>query len=410
MSLTREIGFLKTLALPQPSWGGRGCLKIIPYPGDFDIRSIPKVAARIKAGIPDSADLTHLIQGPIYNQGGEGACVAFSTAGLCSMDDVTETGKWQTMDAEQMYHSAGGTGQNGVDSRLVLQQATDNGVPILGGGGSAKLLKSYAFVPQQPGVFRDAIKAAIAAGLPVTLALLLPSDWGWQSGHGSRTSGYHQVCGVGYTADGYLICLNSWGAQWCHNGVGSVLFDYLEADTLQNQYCYSYTVTTLDIPNPTPVPIPTPIPVPVPTPVTAAIKADAGGPGAGSLVVGQRLLVPPSLALVVTDVVLNQPTPDPGPNPTPKPDPKPNPTPVPGALTIKTNVAGPQVEAWVNDANGPVSAVCALTVGGVSQGKHQTKVTPSGIYPAVWITRAKGAGLVTAVVGDRQGVSDPFTV
>jgi hypothetical protein len=117
MTLTRElIRFLGSLAEPERHWGGMGATRLSTDPRDYDIRAIPKVAAQIKTGIPDSADLTHLIQGPIYNQGAEGACVAFSTAGLCSMDDVTETGRWQTMDAEQMYHSAGGAGQNGVDS------------------------------------------------------------------------------------------------------------------------------------------------------------------------------------------------------------------------------------------------------------------------------------------------------
>src|SRR6185369_16092240 len=135
------------------------------------------------------------------------------------------------------------------------------------------------------------IKAALAAGYPLVVAMLLPTDWGWQSGHGAVTSGYHEICAVGYTADGYLLCLNSWGSQWGRNGLGSVLFNYLEANNLQNRYVFSYNTSPVAIPNPTPIPTPTPTPTPDPTPqpVKRTLAAVATGSGVNVLAVGQNL-------------------------------------------------------------------------------------------------------------------------
>jgi hypothetical protein len=253
----QDVDFLKTLEPVPDHWGGLGATRLHADPRDFDIRTLPGVAEALAAGVPASADLTGFIRGEILNQGATGACVAYSTAHLCAMDTVIEGQSWPNINAALMYSRAGGTGSNGVDSRLVLNQAVDDGAPLMA-GGAVHPIKSYAFVPQQAGIFTDTIKAAIAAGYPVTLALLLPADFGWRSGNAARTSGYHQIVIVGYTADGYWIILNSWGASWPggsspHAGVGSVLMAYVEADRNQNNYSYAYTVAAVDV-NPPPPP------------------------------------------------------------------------------------------------------------------------------------------------------------
>lgn len=321
---TQEIAYLKILAPPDPDWRGTGSLKLHPDPRDYDLRSFPGVQAQLAAGVPDTFDLTPLVKGAIYDQGATPACVAFSTAGLNSMDDVAENARWETFDAAAMYRAAGGTGQNGVDTRLVLQQATDTGVPILGGNGRVKLIGSYAFVPQQPGVFRQTIKAAIAAGQPCTLALLLPSNWGWDSS-GSPTSGYHQVVGIAYDAT-WLTILNSWGSGWGRNGMGRVPWDYLEANSLQNGYCYSYSTTQLKIE-------PQPQPQPQPQPTGVIIGGKVTGANLSSVVVGEGYqLSGQGLTWPFTITQVNGPKPDPQPQPQPQPQ--------PGTLTVTLTAAG----------------------------------------------------------------------
>jgi hypothetical protein len=254
----KDVEFVKTLDPIPDHWGGLGATRLHVDPRDYDIRILPGVAEALAAGVPAAADLTGFIRGEVLNQGATGACVAFSTAHLCAMDTVIEGQAWPNINAPLMYSRAGGTGSNGVDSRLVLNQTVDDGAPLMA-GGAVHPIKSYAFVPQQAGIFTDTIKAAVAAGYPCTLALLLPADFGWRSGNAARTAGYHQVMICGYTADGYWIILNSWGPGWPggggspHPGVGSILMSYCEMDGLQNRYCYVYTVAAVDV-NPPPPP------------------------------------------------------------------------------------------------------------------------------------------------------------
>ena len=183
-----QLEFLKTLEPPPVGWGGTGATPLNPDPRDFDIRTLPGVAQALAAGVPASVDLTGFLRGEILNQGSSGACVAFSTAHLCAMDTVIEGQSWPIINAPLMYSRAGGTGSNGVDTRLVLNQTVDDGAPLTA-GGAIHPIKSYAFVPQQAGVFTETIKAALAAGYPCVLALLLPADFGWRSGNAAVTSG-----------------------------------------------------------------------------------------------------------------------------------------------------------------------------------------------------------------------------
>jgi len=382
--------FLANLEPAPAHWGGTGALRLTPDPRDYRITQIPRVAAQLAAGAPASADLTRFIGSPIYNQGAEGACVAFSTAGLCSLDTDEERGGWQVYDAERLYREAGGTGANGVDSRLVLSNCVNLGTPKPD-GTRVKIVGSYAFVTQTPGTFREEIKASIAAGQPVVIAVLLPSDFGWQSGHGSRTSGYHQLCCVGYD-EAYLTVLNSWGPGFGDKGVGSIAWDYLEADNLQNGYCFAYTTTALVLP---PVPIPTPAPPvppvpvpPVPTPTPTPLPTPLPTPAP-------------------------KPTPLPTPTPTPAPTPTPQPLPSPGGLVLQvvTHQLSSILEIWcgVRDSAGrPVPASVSGSVGTTLLPTRSA--TGSGI-PAVWIEpHAAGVVQLAAIATDGSGRTGTTTV
>jgi uncharacterized protein YkwD len=195
----------------------------------------------------------------IYNQGSEPSCVAFSTAGLASTEDFRGDQTWDTLDGHLFYRECGGNGTAGIDSRLALDKARNDGIPIQGGTGRVRV-GTYVFATQQPGAFREEIAAAIMLGHFVTIALLLPSDFGWNS-TGAKTSGYHQIYAVGFTGMGdsdYVICVNSWGPGSGRNGFVRVFWGYLESERLQNGYCYAFAVTPLVLPNPNPQPTPNP--------------------------------------------------------------------------------------------------------------------------------------------------------
>lgn len=352
-----QFEYLKTLAPPPPHWGGLGATPLSLDPRDFDIRRLPGVAEALAAGVPVAVDLTGFIRGEILNQGQTGACVAFSTAHLCSIDEVIEGQPWPSVNAPLMYSRAGGTGSNGVDSRLVLSQVLESGAPLVS-GGAIHPVKSYAFVPQEPGLFTNTIKAALAAGYPVVLALLLPTDFGWRSGSGAVSQGYHQICLVGYTADGYWLFVNSWGAGWPgnspHPGVGSILTSYVESNNFQQRYAYCYTVAGADA-GPPPPPPPPPVRVtgyqPNPVPSQGQLSIQGAAFDQGSLAVtwqGQSLPIlgmnPDVIATRAPQVTSTQSGPvhvtvgngsADGPaltvtaEPTPIPIPKPDPIPIP---------------------------------------------------------------------------------
>ena len=283
-----ELLYLASLAEPPGHWGGTGALPLSPDPRDWRMRDDPAVAAMIPRA-PPSASLIDYFTGQPYNQDNTGACVAASSCGACSLDTQHYQDAWHLFDWNALYREAGGTGQNGVDSRLVLTICKDKGTP-LAAGGREFVIASYDFATQQDGPFQEEIKACIALGFPVVVAMLLPSDFGWQSGqpNAAVTQGYHQVCGIGYDPD-YLVVLNSWGAGWPGQaspkpGVGSVRWSYLVANGNQQRYCYSYRTTAK---NAQPTPPPKPLTVtgysPNPVPATKAFLIQGTGFDAGTV-------------------------------------------------------------------------------------------------------------------------------
>lgn len=310
-----QIEYLKTLAPIPPYFQGLGARELPPDPRDWNVRQHPSIAALLPE-LPDSASLLQYVTGEPYNQGPTGACVAASTCGACSMETQRGSSRWDVFHWLQLYHEAGGQGSNGVDSRLVLKICTEQGTP-LATGSREKVIASYLWVTQQPGQFRQEVKACIAAGFPPVVALLLPSDWGWKSGQPSAvvTQGYHQVAGVGYDPE-YLVILNSWGT-WPgggspKNGVGSIRWDYLEKDGLQHNYVFAFTTTSDALPPPPP-----------PPPInTATVAGSATGAGVSNLAKGQVYTLGTGISLQLTDVKFDQ-------TPTPPPPPPP-----PGQLSV----------------------------------------------------------------------------
>ncbi len=213
-----DAEFHASLLPEDPSWGGTGALPLYPDPRDYEMSRIPEVRAMLEVGAPASYDLIPYVKG-VYDQGQTAACVAFSTAGMKSIEDMLEHSAWNTYDAPALYAANGGTGQNGVDTRRVLQYAQDTGLLVLGATARYRI-GSYAFAPRVAGQFEDTLKAAVAANRPCVLALLLPQNFGWDSS-GGITQSYHQIGVCGYDATNVII-LNSWGSWWGKNGLGRI--------------------------------------------------------------------------------------------------------------------------------------------------------------------------------------------
>ncbi len=244
MLLHQRLPFLRSLVPPEPSWRGTGAIRLTRDWRDRSLLALPHVAAQLAAGVPESdTGLLAKIGSPLYNQNGLEACVAYSTCAVASLDLVRQGLAWGLFDAAALYAENGGDGREGVDPRRVLKDVVENGFPR-STGLRARLVDAYAFAPQVPGAFRQALKAALAAGQPCVVAMLLPSPFGYESGM-TPTAAYHQVCAVAYEPE-WLWVLNSWGDDWPEPGapgLGRVKWDFLEGHELQAGYCYAYTTT-----------------------------------------------------------------------------------------------------------------------------------------------------------------------
>lgn len=238
-----------------PEWGGMGGVYRPPDPRDRSVLSDPTVALGVHNQI-ESADLIAAIGAPVYNQGRYPACSAAGTCGLQSVDEAVNGGAWRLYDWLQVYHENGGNDRDGIDPQAVLKDARDNGLPLTGTGVREKIVTGYAFVPQVPATFPQVVTACLATGLPVGIAMLLPSPFGYNSGT-ARTQGYHWMCAVASDPI-WATCLNSWGDGWPGDaprpGLCRVRWDYLTADNLQNGLCFAFTTQRAQGPPPPPPP------------------------------------------------------------------------------------------------------------------------------------------------------------
>lgn len=263
---------------------GTGARQLTYDPRDWSALLHPGIAQGVHAGVPDTIpDLSLGKTGGVYDQDGEGACVAYSEAGLVSLDLALAGQPWIWMDAENLYRRNGGTGQNGVDTRGTLEDIRANGINRREGGGTVKI-DSYLFVPKTPGLFKDTIMAALAIGKPCVVATLLPQNFGWDSSGPPNPNAYHQVIISGGDPT-WAYILNSWSERWGRSGRGRLLWSHLDPTRWD---VYSYLVNPLGT-LPTPLPPPPPPPPPPVIVKRYVVTAKATGQGMDTLGAGTSL-------------------------------------------------------------------------------------------------------------------------
>jgi hypothetical protein len=219
------------------------------------------VIAAVSDGLPSSFYVVPPAQIPyVYNQGQEGACVAYSICGAKSIEDFTDVGSWNRYDAEELYHACGGTGQNGISTDQALTRVRDVGCLV--DGGVRWPIASYLFAPESAGAWRETLAGALIATGPCVVATLLPQTFGWDSAGAPVSSEYHQMVLLGYEGLGNsdnAVFLNSWGPLWGNRGFARLSWSYLEGGGFQNGYVYGYQM--VDVKEGAPVPPPPPGPI-----------------------------------------------------------------------------------------------------------------------------------------------------
>ena|SRR5437868_5848709 len=243
---------------------GLGSIPVEPDARDWSALLSPGIAQQLHAGAPTAVpDLSEGKVLGLYDQDGEGACVAYSESGLTSLDEALNGRLWVWLDAEQFYHRNGGTGQNGIDTRSSLEDAKNNGIIRKDGQGVVRI-ENYLWVPKTPGLFKDTIMAALALGKPCVVATLLPTNFGWDSSGPPNPQAYHQVVIVGGD-DTWAYILNSWGPNWGRQGRGRLLWSFLDVARWD---VYAYLVNGIGV-------------TPPPPPVGVVVKSVAPNPVVG---------------------------------------------------------------------------------------------------------------------------------
>lgn len=239
---------------------GTGALYREPDARDWQLILLPEVQAALPE-LPGSFMVLPMAAVQVkYNQGARPSCVSESECGAKSIEDFQDTSIWNRYDATELYRACGGNGMNGIFTDAALRYAVGTGLLVAGSQRRFKLA-SYLFAPQVAGDFRRTLAAALVASGPCVVAMLLPSIFGWNSGE-SPTSGYHQMCLVGYEGLGdgdYAVFLNSWGEGWGNQGFCRIAWRYLEMNgNFQNRYVYAYRM--VDFIDKGTIPVPTPPP------------------------------------------------------------------------------------------------------------------------------------------------------
>src|SRR5205085_1493266 len=134
---------------------------------------VPRIRAMMERELPQASDLSNFVEG-IYDQGQTPKCSSYSASALLSLLKRQQhgSGNWWRFDADTLFTEGGGTSAGG------MIQSMDTVLDINGGiradTGQRYKESSWTVVPSVPGVFEQTIQAAIMAGKPAHLALLLP--------------------------------------------------------------------------------------------------------------------------------------------------------------------------------------------------------------------------------------------
>jgi hypothetical protein len=165
---------------------------------------------------------------PIYDQGVDGTCVAFSSGSAKAYQDLRDTGPF-TPDFLSFFKSIGGDLVNGADPRTALQQMVTNGYPAAGDPASAARHKiaAYFSIP----VTESDIKSAIMSFGEILLAVSWYRSWFHPDSNSilpapDTFAGGHEIVADGWTAGG-LELVNSWGTGWGYHGRCVMPWQYL---------------------------------------------------------------------------------------------------------------------------------------------------------------------------------------
>jgi len=256
---------------------GTGMLWKPEDPKNYLMSRMADVQRQLLVGYPDRDEtLTQHMQ-YTYNQGASPSCVWHAISGQQTGNEhIERKGETLIFDAMGM-HLATGPANEGRYTGDMLKIAQDQGTKLANSSKKYKI-GSYAFAPKDsPQNWEATIKAAIASGHICGLALLLPSNFGWESSGSIVPNSYHEVMIVGYRPDAFLI-KNSWGSGWGQNGFGWVPISFLTQSAYQNSYVFANTILdAIDddlAPNPPDPPHP-------PTPVSKRYVVTALARGSG---------------------------------------------------------------------------------------------------------------------------------
>jgi len=208
---------------------------------NYDMSQIKSVQRMLAVGYPDSDEhlKEHCVH--IYDQGATPSCTTHFTGGLMTVNEHIERhGETLVFDAMGLFNETGPPNQ-GRYTGDILKVTQERGILRVGTNKRYRI-GSYAFSPTTSvDIWVSTIKAAVAAGHMCGLALLLPSNFGWESSGSILPNSYHQVGIVGYRPDAFLI-LNSWSSNWGRGGFGWVPIQFLVQSGWQNSYVFSHTI------------------------------------------------------------------------------------------------------------------------------------------------------------------------
>lgn len=221
-------------------------------PRQWPLQNDAAVGAVLEAGYPETFDLLQWRPSPTRNQLSVPACVSFTADHGQGLHQMQEEGRQRVFDALAVHRETGDWNQGRWPDQI-LKYVRDLGMPEASTGQRFRI-EAWAFAPRGP-QWEATVKAAIAAGKPVHLCMLLPSNFSWESS-GAITQGYHSVLALGYRRDALLV-LNSWGGSWGRDGLGWVPLEFLLQSNGQNGYLLANAVTDQRTnPNPDPGPRP----------------------------------------------------------------------------------------------------------------------------------------------------------